>query len=288
MDGTRFDELTKRFSAGLSRRQVLRGLAGGAGAITVAAVFEDHAGAQACDPNADTVTCPAGSFHEGLTKKPDGGCCNGNGNCCSNICEENICVAGTPPECVPEDVECSQVVECCEGLFCAEISGAGEFCVSCVPAGGDCSESDCCDGLTCFEGLCVIEECLEEGADCAPGECCEGLVCFEGLCLPCSGDGEFCEISDDCCGTLICVDSYCAPQDDCIPISQICEDSAECCDDLLCINYVCAYKLPNTGVADGSSGTSGLLTTAIAGGAAALVAAKVLRHKPASDTPSEG
>jgi hypothetical protein len=262
MDGTRFDELTKRFSAGLNRRQVLRGLVGGAGAITVAAVFEDHAGAQACDPNADTVTCPAGSWHEGLTKKPDGGCCNGNGNCCSNNCENNLCVGGVVPVCVPEDEECSQVVECCEGLFCAEISGAGEFCVSCVPAGGDCSESDCCDGLACFEGLCVIEEC--------------------------QGEGEICEVSENCCDVLICEGGYCVPPDDCLVLGEWCEDSAECCGDLLCINSYCGYKLPDTGVADGSSDSSGLLTTAIAGGAAALVAAKVLRHKPESDTASEG
>jgi hypothetical protein len=259
MDGTRFDELTKRFSAGLNRRQVLRGLVGGAGAITVAAVFEDHAGAQACDPNADTVTCPAGSWHEGLTKKPDGGCCNGNGNCCSNNCENNLCVGGVVPVCVPEDEECSQVVECCEGLFCAEISGAGE---SCVPAGGDCSESDCCDGLACFEGLCVIEEC--------------------------QGEGEICEVSENCCDVLICEGGYCVPPDDCLVLGEWCEDSAECCGDLLCINSYCGYKLPDTGVADGSSDSSGLLTTAIAGGAAALVAAKVLRHKPESDTASEG
>jgi len=263
MDGTRFDELTKRFGAGLSRRQVLRGLVGGAGALTVASAFKSHAGAQGtCDPNADTVTCPAGSFHEGLTKKPAGECCNGNGNCCSNICEENFCVDGNVPECIPEDVECSQAVECCEGLFCAEIAGAGEFCVSCVPAGGDCSASDCCDGLACFEGLCVIEECQEEG--------------------------EICEVSENCCGSLICDGGYCVPPDDCLVLGEWCEDSAECCGDLLCINSYCGYKLPDTGVADGSSGSSGLLTTAIAGGAAAVVAAKVLRRKPAGDTSSEG
>jgi hypothetical protein len=262
MDGTRFDELTKRFGAGLSRRQVLRGLIGGAGAITVAAVFEQEAGAQGCDPNADTITCPPGSFHAGLTKKPDGGCCNGNGNCCSNSCVDNLCVGGIVPECIPEGVECSQAVECCEGLFCAEISGSGEFCVSCVPAGGDCSESDCCDGLACFEGLCVIEECQEEG--------------------------EICEVSENCCGRLICDSGTCIPPDVCVPLGEICEVSAECCDDLVCINFFCAFELPDTGVADGSSGSSGLVTTAIAGGAAALLAAKVLRSKSTADTSAEG
>lgn len=259
MDGTRFDALTRMIGSGLNRRQVLRGLMGGAGAVTVAAVFKQGAGAQGnCDPNADTVVCPEGSFHEGLNKKPAGGCCNGNGNCCSNICTDNFCVDGVVPACIPDGVECSQVAPCCEGL-------------------------------ECIEGFCdVPEECIEDGGNCSAGECCDGLVCFEGLCLPCSGGNEFCEISDDCCGVLICVDNYCAEPDDCIGLGEICDDSAECCGDLLCIDYYCGFELPNTGVAEGSSGSSALLTTAIAGGAAALVAAKVLRNKPAGDTSSEG
>jgi hypothetical protein len=254
MDGTRFDELTRKLGSGLNRRQVLRGLLGGAGAFTVASVFEQSAGAQACDPNADTVTCPEGSWHEGLTKKPDGGCCNGNGNCCSNICENNLCVAGEVPECIPEGVECSEVAPCCEGL-------------------------------NCMTGVCEgVEECVEEGGNCSAGECCDGLVCFEGLCLPCSGDGEFCEISDDCCGDLICVDSYCAPPSDCADIGEICEVSADCCGAYICVNYYCGLDLPDTGVAGNSSGSSAALTAAIAGGAVAAVAAKVLRDKPMRDT----
>jgi hypothetical protein len=112
-------------------------------------------------------------------------------------------------------------------------------------------------------------------------------VCFEGLCLPCSGDGDFCEISDDCCGDLLCVDSYCAPPSECADIGEICEDSWECCGDYICVNYYCGYDLPDTGVASDSSGSSAALTAVIAGGAAAVVAAKVLRDKPTSDTAEE-
>jgi hypothetical protein len=112
------------------------------------------------------------------------------------------------------------------------------------------------------------------------------------LCTPPDGEcvhqGEICEISDECCGNLICVDYYCAtPDGECADIGEWCEDSEECCGKLICDGNYCTYRLPNTGVADGSSGSSSLVTTAIAGGAAALVAAKVLRRKPADETSTE-
>jgi hypothetical protein len=295
MDGTRFDELTRMIGSGLNRRQVLRGLVGGAGALAVTGATRQFASAQLCAVREDCVNvqqptcptlCPEGS-QPGNNRGLTGTCCTGNGTCCSNICSNGVCVDELP---ICVDVvggDCSEL-PCCDGLAC---SVEDDTCVEqeCQTVGEICEvDENCCDGLICGGGLCVIEACLEEGADCAPGECCDGLVCFEGLCLPCSGGNEFCETSDDCCGVLICVDSYCAEPDDCLGLGAWCEDSAECCDDLLCINSYCGYKLPDTGVADGSSDSSGLLTTAIAGGAAALVAAKVLRHKPETDTASEG
>jgi LPXTG-motif cell wall-anchored protein len=98
MDGRNFDDLARTLAKGASRRSLLKALFGGAGAgaLVAAGVSKQIAGAQnTCDPNADTITCPAGSFHEGLTKKPDGGCCpaQGNGVCCSNNCVDGLCVA---------------------------------------------------------------------------------------------------------------------------------------------------------------------------------------------------
>src|SRR5687768_14133534 len=105
MDGQRFDELTRRLSAGLSRRQLVRVLLGGAGALATTTVLRESAwavpiggdcesdedcdgdlvcgpgesGCQ-CDVSAELPACPAGSVHnEG---KAEGLCCNGNGNCC--------------------------------------------------------------------------------------------------------------------------------------------------------------------------------------------------------------
>lgn len=232
---------------------MLRGLIGGAGAVTVAAVFEQDAGAQ-CDPNADTITCPPGSFHAGQIKKPAGECCNGNGNCCSNTCTDGFCVDG--PVCVVE--------------------------------GGNCSEGQCCDGLECFEGICYPQECQTEGEICEVAEnCCEGLHCHEGYCA-CFGVEQSCDVPSDCCPGLVCIEGYCAESDDCAGLGEICLDSAECCGDLVCVDYFCGYELPNTGVGDGSSGSSGLLNAAVAGSAAALIAAKVLRRKSASDASNEG
>jgi hypothetical protein len=294
MDGTRFDELTRRFGAGLSRRQVLRGLVGGAGAITVIAVFEQQAGAQGtCDPNADTVTCPPGSFHAGQTKKPDGKCCNGNGNCCSNVCENNFC-GGLVPICAPVGEDCSEI-DCCNGLACDE---SDSTCVEqeCQDAGEVCEfDENCCGSLLCVGSVCTPPdgECVHQGEICeASAECCGSLICVGGYCSPpseCVEVGEICVDSFECCDELVCVDYFCAiPDGECVPSGEICEVSAECCGELVCIDYYCGYKLPNTGAGSGSSGSSSLVTTAIAGGAAAVVAAKVLRRKPAGDASSEG
>jgi hypothetical protein len=231
MDGTRFDELTKRFGAGLNRRQVLRGLLGGAGAITVAGAYTQSAEAQACDPNNPVITCPAGTHHAGLSKKDNGQCCLGNGNCCSNVCDNGTCVAATGPECSEEGVECSETAPCCVDLNL------------------ECSTDD----------ICVLV-CAEEGESCAGMDCCEGLTCLEDVCeVACSEEKEACEVDGDCCGDLLCGDD------------SVCEQPPG--------------ELPETGVAGGSSDSTGILGVGLAGGAAALIAAKVLRRKPASDTP---
>ncbi|HET9659527.1 MAG TPA: hypothetical protein VFP05_04300 [Thermomicrobiales bacterium] len=271
MDGTRFDELTRRFGAGLSRRQVLRGLLGGAGALAVTGATRQFAGAQACEARVDCDNvqqptcpdvCPEGS-QPGNNRGLDGTCCTGNGTCCSNNCVDGVCVGGLVP-------------------ICAEV-------------GESCAEVDCCNGLACqvADSTCVEQECQEAGDICEFDEnCCGDLLCVGSLCTPPDGEcaelGEICEVSDDCCDELVCVDYFCAiPDGECIGLGEICEVSAECCDELVCVDYFCGYKLPNTGAGDGSSGSSSLVTTAIAGGAAALVAAKVLRRKPADETSTE-
>ena len=177
----------------------------------------------------------------------------------------------------------------------AKTTSGGGLVPICAEVGEDCSEIDCCNGLACQESdsTCVEQECQEAGDICEFDEnCCGDLLCVGSLCTPPDGEcvhqGEICEISDECCGNLICVDYYCAtPDGECADIGEWCEDSEECCGKLICDGNYCTYRLPNTGVADGSSGSSGLLNTAIAGGAAALVAAKVLRRKRVDETPTE-
>lgn len=166
----------------------------------------------------------------------------------------------------------------------------------CVGAGESCDTDEaCCGRLTCGDaGTCggPSAGCGEPGYSCATNdECCQGFYCNDyGICAgaaECAEAGGGCDADEICCGSLICDGGYCGPSSECTPISQICADSAECCADLLCINSVCAYQLPDTGVADGPSGSAGLMTTAIAGGAAAIVAAKVLRSQSVTDPTSE-
>ena len=96
MDGRGFDELTKKLAKGASRRSLLKGLLGGAGAVAATAVLKESVAAVPiggdcttsddcdgdlqclangkcqCPPNEGTITCGPGTFHQGLDKKPDG------------------------------------------------------------------------------------------------------------------------------------------------------------------------------------------------------------------------
>ena len=186
MDDQRFDNLTRLFGSGLNRRKVLRGLLGGAGALAVAGTSRQLAGAQAdCDPNADTITCPPGSFHEGLTKKPGGECCNGNGNCCSNVCTDGFCVDEAPPEC-EDDGDCGTCQVCdggeCFSLICCDSEcDPCSSCVNdqCVPYAEYCPESQQCyntgTGECCYDNECGCGECVQ--GQCSVPECCNDDDC---------------------------------------------------------------------------------------------------------------
>lgn len=298
MDGIRFDELTKRFGAGLSRRQVLRGLVGGAGALAVTGATRQFADAQTCEERVDCESvqqptcpdlCPAGS-QPGNNRGLDGTCCTGNGTCCSNSCVNGVC-SGLVPICAEVGEDCSEI-DCCNGLAC-QVSDSTCVEQECQEAGDICEfDENCCGDLLCVGSICAPPACAEVGEDCSEIDCCNGLACREAdsICVEqeCQHIGEICEFDENCCGRLVCIGGYCDhPGGECAEIGEVCEDSWDCCDELVCIDSYCGFQLPNTGAGE-SSDSSGMLNAVIAGGAAALIAAKVLRRKPADEEPTEG
>jgi len=107
----------------------------------------------------------------------------------------------------------------------AKILRAGFLSQSCNKEGGECVDSDCCDGFTCVTlgGLTTPtchadpEEptCYPETATCsADRPCCDGFVCEEHangefyckeIPPPCSKDRTVCVADSDCCGDTMCV-----------------------------------------------------------------------------------
>ncbi len=259
MDNNRFDNLTRLLGEGTDRRRVLRMLFGGAGALTVAGATGRLASAEACDPNAGDITCPPGSHHAGKSKKPDGGCCNGNGNCCSNICTGGVCVSGSSPECETA-ADCGAQPDSCTEWLCVdgtcELNGgcpADELC--CPAQGGSCAE--CCDNSDCPTGApicynpgdptnayCV--ECVVDG-DCGPCESCQVGTCVPyaryceatQLCYDPSTDG-CCPGTEDGCGSCYecssnstCVAIECGQCESCeggtcTPYAEYCEEGDYC------------------------------------------------------------
>ena len=122
MDQTRFDELTKRFSTALNRRQLLHGIIGGAGAITLAALSDQGAGAQSmCEPVS--------------------GLCDIDENCCDSL----ICISGHcdyPDDCTGIGEHCDVSAECCADLLCIdeacgyELPNTGRAAIRAATSGG--------------------------------------------------------------------------------------------------------------------------------------------------------
>jgi hypothetical protein len=117
-------------------------------------------------------------------------------------------VGDGPPPCCEQFTdengnECTQCVECGEGLCCQD----GE----CKP----CPEGQCCEN-----GACV--PCCQDDSDCPDDKCCE-----DNECVPC------CDSNDDCGPTECCVNQECVP---CCNF-QPCVTSADCAEGCECNSF---------------------------------------------------
>jgi hypothetical protein len=91
---------------GLNRRQIIKQVGLSAGLVTIPMVISiaapKAANAQSGAP-APVDPCAAEGIGMDVNKTPNGGSCNGNGNCCSNNC---CPLGGGPGVCIPAGATC--------------------------------------------------------------------------------------------------------------------------------------------------------------------------------------
>jgi hypothetical protein len=244
--------MTRRLGAGLSRRQVVRGLLGGAGALIGTAVAKQAGSAQNClaascddetfccasfECNNGICVCPLGTTWCHETDSCAAECCS-DWECNGGICDGGICIADPCADCGP--------------------------CDTCDPAFG--CVSQCEEGEVCNDGICeVLVEfiCVNTaGGACTPGvqgsDCCAGLTCSgvpsgggSGICCPneyCPNDGGYCysRMTGGCCDNSTCGDGWVCENRTCTPElgEPTCVDTAggtcnpseelDCCAGLTC------------------------------------------------------
>ncbi len=106
MESRRFDELTRRLAAGVSRRTMLQGAAGGALAVALTALR-----------GGTTSAADAGvANHTDGDCRVDGSNCRRDNQCCSRRCSQGHCV------CRRLGQNCRANVECCSGE-CSPVTG---------------------------------------------------------------------------------------------------------------------------------------------------------------------
>lgn len=198
MDGSRFDELTRRLAAGsISRRGLLRGLGGASlAAVLGPRVAEAKGGNSACAHfcaavfGADT---PAAGQCTSQAAHGTGMCyaCGPKGGGDQTLCGATCIPASSC--CTNDDCPSGQCLTCDETHACVTTCGTNQHC----DASGNCVADDPCAAVTCEEcqacsgGACVA---ANDGDPCSTGTCsngacvasdpCAGVTCPE--CQTCS------------------------------------------------------------------------------------------------------
>ena len=155
MDQDRFDDIAKALGSGASRRQLLRGIVGGAAAAVLGA-FGRAGGARATHTTCAGVGSSCGTL----------ACCSGS------YCDpyKKVCKCGSNGQ------GCDSTHPCCKGFYCdpykkiCKCGSAGQACDSTHP---------CCKGYQCdpYKKVCK-PACVGAGSSCeAPHPCCSGSYC---------------------------------------------------------------------------------------------------------------
>ncbi|MDP9364714.1 MAG: hypothetical protein M3Q10_10910 [Chloroflexota bacterium] len=252
MDGGRFDDLTRSVAGGLSRRRMLRSVAGGSVAGLVALVRGGRAAGQEAS-------------------LPLGGACAATAQCRQDqmgtaVCADNGIAADGALTCCHVSGCCGSDADCCGDLLCAP---TGDVCSVCLRppfatkfVGDPCADSSECVASVIGSVICadngvaedgVLNCCFERGGLCYDGPdslCCGSAQCIDGVC----GGGEFfrtlppgseCTGSAQCSqggGETVCADNGIATDgalNCCRYAGGACASGAGCCGALACLAGVC-------------------------------------------------
>ena len=249
MDAHRFDDVTRTFAGGASRRGLLKGIAAAFAAAALGRAAIDNAAA-ACPPGSvssrgrclckrtgrppvnGVCPCPSGQI-----TCPDGIGCR-EGNCCADAdcpadqaCFDNGCAPISP-----ELGEDCATATCRAGLLCVEdrcvCPGTLSTDISSDPFNCGACGNRCHFNETCVEGVCAcVGQTVPEVEICAPGFSCD--VIFSGSCActtldratifdPISGDS----VASCPTGSTPCIGPACKA---CCPPGSACDPSSGTC-----------------------------------------------------------
>lgn len=203
MDPRRFDDMTKRLTTGSSRRQVLKGLAGGALASALSFVGAGGVVARQC--------------------RDDGKNCKSDTECCSLFCNPATFTCAVAPPADTCDPACPTGALCVDGACfcpvptafcptdgCVDLQTDVTHCGTCATAcatGATCTAGSCVcpTGESVCNGVCVNRNTDETNCGSCGRQCAAGTVCSSGDCCGSTAVGSICCASGN---PSTCVEDY--------------------------------------------------------------------------------
>jgi hypothetical protein len=219
MDGQSFDKLTKTFARGSSRRQVIKGLAGGiAGALSgVVGAGRISASGGPCRPAGHP--CEGGQSEQCCQDVFTLQCIAGSGQGAAERCclpGSSVCGTGGNAICCPGEASCSGPICVCPNQreFCGFLCcPSGQVCTDAELGTCACTATSCPSGSVCCGGSCVSGNCCDATA-CNDGDVCTTDTCVSNQCVHtavanCCHDATDCPASTDQCKVATCSANRC-------------------------------------------------------------------------------